>query len=798
MEPKKAKEAKAPSRKLRQGLVNDHLLRIADSLPVLIAYVDSQERYLFNNKTFEEWFGVSRENLKGKPISENMGPAYSKIKKFVNQVLLGKKVGFEVSLTNKEGESRSIYSQYIPDLEGPGKVRGFFVLAQDITEQKRNEARVRKEGEQILSIFDGIDEAIYVIDPQTYEVLYVNRAKKSEFSKELVGQKCFQALQGLEKPCDFCPNDRIFGKNLGKTYTWEWQNLKNKRWYRCHDKAIRWPDGRWVRYEMALDISDRKQGEEKIANLQRRLEALWKIAHLVEEEPEALFQTIINQAVVLTDSAHGFWGFLSKDEIEMTSIIWSDKTLEGCRMSKFGNEIPSPMADLWKEPIRLKKPVIINDYQSKPPGKKGLPPGHVPITRLVMVPFLMKERIVLLVGMANKASDYTEEDVQQLHAFVTNALLVMEKKKTEQDLGKAEEKYRSIFENAIEGLFRSSPEGPFLAVNPAMARIFGYDSPEALIRSLRDIEHQIYIDPDRLNELRRLLKSKGKAEGFEFQAIRQDGQVIWVSINIRAVRDEQGKLQFFEGSTLDITEKKNMQAERIQADRLSTIGELAAGVAHEINNPITGIINYAQILLDQTKDREQGGEIPKRIIKEGERIASIVDNLLMFAKDRGEQKQPAPLFSLLNSVFDLIGTQIKKDGILVMIEVPPDLPPIVVKSQQIHQVFLNLISNARYALNRKYPGRHNKKILEIRGIRKSDSNGPPWVEVSFYDHGIGIPPVQIDRVCDPFFTTKPPGEGTGLGLSISRSIIQDHGGRLGFESKEGEYTRAIVELPAVE
>jgi PAS domain S-box-containing protein len=240
----------------------------------------------------------------------------------------------------------------------------------------------------------------------------------------------------------------------------------------------------------------------------------------------------------------------------------------------------------------------------------------------------------------------------------------------------------------------------------------------------------------------------------------------------------------------DITKTKVLQAEAIRAGHLAALGELAAGVAHEINNPINGIINYAQILLDQTAEIE----IAKRIIKEADRIAAIVRNLLSFARDQGMQHSLALPKDILADSLGLVEERILKDGINLKVDVPDTLPKIRARSQQIQQVFLNILSNARYVLKKKSVGSHDDKMVEIRG-ELAKVNGEDFVRLTFYDNGTGIPARILDKICDPFFSTKPRGEGTGLGLSISYGIVKDHGGRLWFQSVEGEYTEVIVDLP---
>ena len=245
----------------------------------------------------------------------------------------------------------------------------------------------------------------------------------------------------------------------------------------------------------------------------------------------------------------------------------------------------------------------------------------------------------------------------------------------------------------------------------------------------------------------------------------------------------------------NVSEKKRLEAEAMRASRLASVGELAAGVAHEINNPINGVINYAQILMDELSEaNEEMGNISTRILKEAERVASIVKNLLSFAREAREDAAPAHIRALISDALELVGKQFAKDGIRLQVLSSAGLPKMVVNSQKIQQVFVNLLSNARYALNQRFPGFSSEKRLQVRAYEVSEK-GQNWLRTEFIDYGVGIDPAVIHRVCDPFFSTKPRGEGTGLGLSISYGIIKEHGGELSLESEAGRYTRARVDLP---
>lgn len=245
----------------------------------------------------------------------------------------------------------------------------------------------------------------------------------------------------------------------------------------------------------------------------------------------------------------------------------------------------------------------------------------------------------------------------------------------------------------------------------------------------------------------------------------------------------------------DITERKFLQSEAIRRSHLASIGELAAGVAHEINNPVTGIISIAEILTDKFDDLGGDRNIPERIVREGEKIGNIVKNLLSFARHDQEERHPVNIGRILDMTLDLIEKQLFKSGIHLTVSLPSDLPDVKARFQELQQVFLNIISNASYALEKKYPEPDNNKVLDISG-QEIKIKGTAFLRLTFHDHGIGIPKQFMEKLGTPFFTTKPRGEGTGLGVSICHGIVEQHGGSLKFDSKEAEYTKVIIDLPA--
>lgn len=364
-------------------------------------------------------------------------------------------------------------------------------------------------------------------------------------------------------------------------------------------------------------------------------------------------------------------------------------------------------------------------------------------------------------------------------------------RKTNHQYIRLSEQFRALFDGIPAPLLLLSPELKVIWGNRGAGEIFELDPAGQTEKYCYDIwkgggNRARCADCGALTSFR-----TGQTDN---QKIKTEDGRVW-EVRFFPIKDEHEKILNVIAMYVDITEKNAHQAETIRAGQLASLGELAAGVAHEINNPVNGVINYAQILSNRSAPESKENDIAQRIIKEGERIAVIVKSLLAFARDRKESKSFVPLQEILSETLVLVETQLLKSGIKLGLELSPNLPPAFVLKQQIQQVFLNLISNARYALDQKYPGAHDQKLLTIQGeaciVAKKAG-----LRITFHDHGIGIPENVLDKIMNPFFSTKPHDKGTGLGLSISHGIIDNHDGRMTINSVQGEFTRVIVELPA--
>ncbi|MBD2740473.1 ATP-binding protein [Coleofasciculus sp. FACHB-1120] len=497
------------------------------------------------------------------------------------------------------------------------------------------------------------------------------------------------------------------------------------------------------------------------------------------------------------------------------------------------------------------------------------------------------------------------------HANRELANQITERQQVEEALRQAEEKYRSIFENAVEGIFQTTPDGRYISANPALAKIYGYASPEELIAHLTDIKHQLYVDPNRRDEFLDLLQEHGSVSGFESQVYRKDGSIIWISENARAVRqelrsvkryeavsgysaasakdkqgfdkqgfdkqclnilrDRTGALLYCEGFVTDITERKSAEATLkasavefkqqanhlqlalcklqqtqtllIQNEKMSSLGQLVAGVAHEINNPVNFVCGnlvhanqYSQDLLNLLQlyakyypqpvpEIEEEAEaidlnflmadFPKTLSSMqigADRIQQIVQSLRNFSRIDESQMKAVDIHEGIDSTLLILHSRLKSRGVntgITILKEYGDLPSVECYAGLLNQVFMNLISNAIDALEEAEARRDSAQEMALHSPLLGSSPAPlPCIRIRtdvldngkasirIIDNGPGMSEEIRTKIFDPFFTTKPTGKGTGLGLSISYQIIVErHRGVLKCNSAPEQGTEFVIEIP---
>jgi signal transduction histidine kinase/FixJ family two-component response regulator len=351
------------------------------------------------------------------------------------------------------------------------------------------------------------------------------------------------------------------------------------------------------------------------------------------------------------------------------------------------------------------------------------------------------------------------------------------------------------------GVLLIEPSGRLRLASPRLAPLLGLDPAlKAGISTFDDLLHAV----------RGNLRNPGTAEARWREIHRRGDQAAWDEVELarpsprilerfaRPVEDAEGARLGWMEIYRDVTGEREKRSRLAQIEKMAALGQLISGIAHELNNPLTSIVGFAQLLLDSASRAHDAvapgleGREAGLILAEAQRAGAIVRNLLLFAREEAPQRQPVELNEIIERTFSLRQYELRLENIQVIRRLEAALPLVNADPQALQQMVLNLLLNADQALAAQRPSTAGRIEIRTRSIPG------PRVQMEISDDGPGIPPEILARVFDAFFTTKPAGEGTGLGLSIVNAIVQSHGGEVRVESEAGQGARFIVELPASE
>ncbi|MCX5829674.1 MAG: PAS domain S-box protein [Deltaproteobacteria bacterium] len=404
-------------------------------------------------------------------------------------------------------------------------------------------------------------------------------------------------------------------------------------------------------------------------------------------------------------------------------------------------------------------------------------------------------------------------DNPNVAGFVMNIRDITEHKRVEEALRQSEAKYRAIFENATEGIFQISLDGAFISVNPAFARIYGYETPEELIFKVRHVKHQIYAHPEDRGRIRRLLAESGEIRGLECEFIDRQGRKIWASINAHNICDAHGRILYYEGTVEDITKEKILERQVIHQEKLASLGMLVSGIAHEINNPNNFITFNIPILRDYIGElmriadgyadghpdyelfgmtysefREDIFNLIDNIEHGTGRIDGTVRKLQEFSRKKNdEERRLADVEEIVRKAVAICSSQIGRMVKVFEVEMAPGLPSMLTDADALEQILINILINAGQAADKK----ESRIALRVVG-------GASWenrIIIEIEDNGAGMDQATKDSVFIPFFTTKSRGKGTGLGLYIAKNLIDGLGGAIEVESEPGRGSLFRIIIP---
>ncbi|MBI4962391.1 MAG: PAS domain S-box protein [Desulfomonile tiedjei] len=347
-------------------------------------------------------------------------------------------------------------------------------------------------------------------------------------------------------------------------------------------------------------------------------------------------------------------------------------------------------------------------------------------------------------------------------------------------LAALETRYRDLFDNMQDGVFICDRSGTVADCNQAFCDMVGYSREELLaLEYYRDL----FVDTDDVVTFRKRLSELGRVSNCELQIVRKDGKVRDVSMSGYIGRDADGRVISYQGMVRDITDEKRLRNQLIQSEKLSAMGRMASQLAHELNNPIYGIMNCVELAKEAIPEGHSKRRFLELAYNECRRTSGMLLKMLKFCKPDQDEKKPTQINKLLEETLLFYERQFKNLNIRVTFDPAEDLPLVVAVAGQLKQVFINMIINANAAMP-------SGGELTVTSELNADD-----IVVRIRDTGVGIPRDHLEKIFEAFFTTKTDVKGVGLGLSICYELIKNHGGSITVESEVGKGTAFSIHLP---
>ncbi|HDP68166.1 MAG TPA: PAS domain S-box protein, partial [Candidatus Marinimicrobia bacterium] len=551
-----------------------------------------------------------------------------------------------------------------------------------------------------------------------------------------------------------------------------------------------------------LDITEHKQTEEQIRIDEERLESLLRINQHPAESIQELLDFALNEAIDLTGSKIGYIYFYDEERKEFTLNSWSRDVMKECSVANPQRVYQLEKTGVWGEAVRQRRPIMVNDFEAKNPLKKGTPKGHVQLHKFLTIPVFSDSKIVAVVGVANKETDYNDSDIRQLNLMMDAVWKIVQRKQAEDALktnfsllklaGETAKfggwsidltENRVVWSDEVAAI-HEMPAGH----SPTISEVFRYYVPKWQAKILKAFNRCV---------------EEGIAYDEEVEIITAKGKRLWVRTTGEALIDDSGKIVKIQGSFQDITERKQMEAnlkaseEQLrQTQKMEALGQLASGIAHDFNNILSIILGHASLLKMSQRTPEKVQHSIATIEKAGQRGADLVKQLLTLARKNEPETKSLNLGDIIADTVKLLQETFPKT-ITFQTDIESDLPLVMADASQIHQVLMNLSLNARDAMPKGGTLSFNASREAGQELRQRHPNAiaREYVKLCISDSGVGMDKATVERVFEPFYTTKEQGRGTGLGLATVHGIIRNHNGFVEVESEPAAGTTFRIYLP---
>ncbi|MZP30482.1 GAF domain-containing protein [Heliobacterium undosum] len=505
------------------------------------------------------------------------------------------------------------------------------------------------------------------------------------------------------------------------------------------------------------------------------LKVLVKLNQLWDADQQEIRTFVLDEAVRLTGSELGWLGFVHDDDSQIVIRSWSRHVPEKCALFGCGDTFSIQGGGFWAEAIRRRQPIIENRYRMDIGMAKGCPKDHVDIERILAVPIIQGDRVILLALLVNKATDYDETDIDQVCLLIDGMWKAIQRKGAQDALRLSEERFGKAFNLSPSIMsIKDLQCRRYVDVNESFVRVIGYRREEIIGRTAEELG--IWADEAKLVDI--LLKN-GATKSMEIIIRTRSGEERTGLMSMELMQLE-GR-EYILTVTNDITEQRRLEKELQRLDRLNLVGQLASAFGHEIRNPLQTVRGFLQILQRKAQHRDDDEHFAL-MISELDRANQIITEYLTLSRKKADRFARNNLNEVVQKLAPLLEAQafnVNKD---IRFDLAP-APDVWMDEKQIRQLILNLLNNGLEAMA-------PRQLITIRtGVTGNR------VILSVEDQGTGISPEILNKLGTPFVTSK--SDGTGLGLAVCYGIVENHKAELDVQTGGGGTVFSVL-FPALE
>jgi len=767
------------------------LEQLFDCAPEGIVVQSNDGRLLRANVEFCRMFGYDPSEVLGRTLDEliSSGEERAEANALSRHVATGGSFNVESVRRRKDGSLIDVSILGTPIQVEGGQV-GVYVIYRDITKRKRAEQALVESEAKFRAVADTAASAIYIHTGEKF--LYVNRATEAISGyprEELMRMSPFDIVDPSFRPLlRSRAGARYEGKKVPSRYEFKIiTKAGEERWLDFSASVIQFGGQRAV-LAVAFDITQRKRAE----HLQS---ALYRIADCATSanDPNDLYRTIHGIVSELVYARNFYIALYDEQKNLLNFPYFVDE------VDPVGPAPRPPARGLTEYVLRTGQPLLATPemFESLVTANEVQLFG-APSIDWLGVPLKAGDRTfgVVVVQSYNEAFRYGATE-REILTFVSQHVASAIEHRTDQEaLRRSEARYRSLFERAAYGIFRSTLDGTIADANPAMARMLGYDTPAEIIglNGPRDI----YVDAAERERVVREYQKCGRGDNFETRWKRRDGKNISVKLSGRAALNSEGEVDGYEVIVEDVTERRALEDQLRHAQKMDAVGRLAGGVAHDFNNLLTVIKGYSELLLCQLVEADPMRAQVDEIRKAADRAATLTRQLLAFSRRQVLAPKVLDLNSVVVNMEKLLRRLLGED-VELLCSLSPELGHVKADPGQVEQVIMNLAVNARDAMPKG-----GRVAIETANLDLTDDwnrehavvKAGRYVVLTVSDDGVGMTEDVRSRVFEPFFTTKE--RGTGLGLSTVYGIVKQSGGYVWVYSEAGRGSTFKVYLPRVD